>query len=62
MFTAPDEISRMTVCPPYRSSLDIEWQRGSHPPALIDAACQKYYRVMTMGNRTRLTAESKIIL
>ena len=52
MFTAPDEISRMTVCPPYRPSLDIEWQRGSHPPALIDAACQKCYRVMTMGNRT----------
>lgn len=29
MFTAPDEISRMTICPAHRSSLGIGWRRGS---------------------------------
>ena len=26
MFTAPDEISRMTICPAHRSSLGIGWR------------------------------------
>ena len=30
IFTAPDDISRMTICPPQRSSLGIGWQRGSY--------------------------------
>ena len=29
MFTAPDDISRMTTCPAHRSSLGIGWRRGS---------------------------------
>jgi len=29
MFTAPDDISRMTICPAHRSSLGIGWRRGS---------------------------------
>jgi len=29
MFTAPDDISRMTVCPDRHSSLGIGWGRGS---------------------------------
>ena len=31
MFTAPDDISKMTIGPPHRSSLGIGWRRGSHP-------------------------------
>ena len=30
MFTAPDDISRKTICPPHCSSVDIGWQNGSH--------------------------------
>ena len=29
-FTAPDNISRITICPPHRSSLGIGWKRGSY--------------------------------
>ena len=31
MFTAPDDISKMTIGPPHRSCLGIGWRRGSHP-------------------------------
>ena len=31
MFTALDDISKMTIGPPHRSSLGIGWRRGSHP-------------------------------
>ena len=30
MFTAPDDISRITICPPHRSFLGNRWKRGSH--------------------------------
>ena len=30
MFTAPDDISKMAIGPPHRSSLGIGWRRGSH--------------------------------
>ena len=31
MFTAHDDISKMTIGPPHRSSLGIGWRGGSHP-------------------------------
>ena len=29
IFTTPDDISKMTICPAHRSSLGIGWRRGS---------------------------------
>ena len=61
MFTAPDDISRMTICPAYRSSLGIGSRRWSRR---CSQRCHvpEYYRVMPMGNRARLTVKSKNIL
>ena len=39
-FTAPYEISRMTICPAHRSSLGIGWRRGSqrcHVPQTLSS-------------------------
>ena len=52
MFTAPDDISKMTIGPPHRSSLGIGWRRGSHPA--MPRARSKW--------EARLTVESKTIL
>ena len=57
MFTAPVDISRMSI---FLLIAHLSTLGGKE--ALIDAACQKYYRVMPMGNRARLTVEPKTIL
>ena len=53
MFTAPDEISRMTIRPAHRSSLGIGWRRGSQRCRVPEKISSHAH-----GNRVRLTVES----
>ena len=57
MLTAPDDISRLPVCPAYRSSLGTGSRRGYQ-----QSVCQKCYRFTPMVNLVRLTVKSKTIL
>ena len=49
IFTAPCDISGMTICPVHPSSLGIGWWRGSQRYLAIP------YRATPKGNRARLT-------
>ena len=55
-FTAPYDISRMTICPAHRSSLCTGWRRGSRRCRVPEILSSHAH-----GNSARLTVESKTI-
>ena len=56
MFTTPDDILKMTICPAHRSSLGIGWRRGSQgcrvPETLSSHAHGKSHKAYRGINKT----------
>ena len=51
MFTATNDISRMTICPPHRSSLGIGWPRGSHRCRVPEILSSHTHEISVRANR-----------
>ena len=62
MFTVPDDISRMTICPAYRSLLGIGWRRGSQRCRVPEALSSYTHRKPRKADRGINKALSKTIL
>ena len=62
MFTTPDDISKMTICPAHRSSLGIGWRRGSQRCRVPEALSSHGHGKSRKADRGINKALSKTIL
>ena len=62
IFTTPDDISKMTICPAHRSSLGIGWRRGSERCRVPETLSNHGHEKSRKADRGINKALSKTIL